>query len=112
MNLHHLLAARAEAGRPVRVALVGAGKFGSMFLAQVPHTPGLEVVGIADLDPARARAAAAGVGWSPERIAATRFTDDALAMIADGEAEVIAEAAGHPAAGIAQARAAIAAGRH
>ena len=112
MNLHHLLAARAEAGRPVRVALVGAGKFGSMFLAQVPHTPGLEVVGIADLDPARARAAAAGVGWSPERIAATRFTDDALAMIADGEAEVIVEATGHPAAGIAHARAAIAAGRH
>jgi predicted homoserine dehydrogenase-like protein len=112
MNLHALLAARTDAGRPVRVALVGAGKFGSMFLAQVPHVRGLEVAAIADLDPARARAAASAVGWSAERIAGTRFTDDALAMIAATEAEVIVEATGHPAAGIAHARAAIAAGRH
>ena len=51
MNLHHLLNARAAAGKPVRVALIGAGKFGSMFLSQVPHTPGLEVSVIVDLDP-------------------------------------------------------------
>lgn len=55
MNLHHMLAQRADAGRPVRVALIGAGKFGSMFLAQVPHIAGLEVSHIADLDPDRAR---------------------------------------------------------
>nr|HEV8011804.1 flagellar biosynthesis protein FlgA [Bradyrhizobium sp.] len=51
MNLHHLLNARLAAGKPVRVALIGAGKFGSMFLSQVPHTPGLEVPVIVDLDP-------------------------------------------------------------
>ena len=51
MNLSHLLNARAAAGKPVRVALIGAGKFGSMFLSQVPHTPGLEVPLIVDLDP-------------------------------------------------------------
>ena len=50
MNLHRLLNARAAAGKPVRVALIGAGKFGSMFLSQVPHTPGLEVPVIIDLD--------------------------------------------------------------
>src|SRR5204863_6054141 len=44
MNLHRLLQQRAEVGRPVRVGLIGAGKFGSMFLSQVPTTPGLEVV--------------------------------------------------------------------
>ena len=55
MNLHHLLQARHAAGKPVRVALIGAGKFGSMFLAQVPHTPGLEVPLIIDLDRDRAR---------------------------------------------------------
>ncbi len=32
MNLSHLLNARHAAGKPVRVALIGAGKFGSMFL--------------------------------------------------------------------------------
>jgi len=69
MNLHHLLNARLAAGKPVRVALIGAGKFGSMFLSQVPHTPGLEVPVIVDLDPERAREACRTVGWDDGRIA-------------------------------------------
>ena len=55
MNLSHLLNARHAAGKPVRTALIGAGKFGSMFLSQVPHTPGLEVPFIIDLDSDRER---------------------------------------------------------
>ena len=74
MNLSHLLNARCAAGKPVRVALVGAGKFGSMFLSQVPHTPGLEVPVIVDLDPQRAKDACRTVGWDEARIAATTFT--------------------------------------
>src|SRR5439155_26096978 len=77
MNLHHLLNARRAAGKPIRVALIGAGKFGSMFLSQVPHTPGLEVPIIVDLDPHRAKDACRTVGWDVERIAATAFTADA-----------------------------------
>jgi predicted homoserine dehydrogenase-like protein len=111
MNLHHLLQARAAAGKPVRVALIGAGKFGSMFLSQVPHTPGLEVPVIVDLDPERAREACRTVGWDSERIAATKFTDDASAATG-GNIEVIVEATGNPAVGIRHARAAIAAGKH
>src|SRR4249919_903016 len=111
MNLSRLLNARRAAGKPVRVALIGAGKFGSMFLAQVPHTPGLEVPVIVDLDPDRAREACRTVGWDAARIAATRFTDDGSAATAD-TIEVIVEATGHPAAGIKHARAAIAAGKH
>ena len=42
MSLHHLAQQRAAAGRPVRVGLIGAGKFGSMFLNQVPTMPGVE----------------------------------------------------------------------
>ena len=49
MSLSLRLAALAEAGTPVRVGVIGAGKFGSMFLSQAPRTPGLHVVGIADL---------------------------------------------------------------
>src|SRR3982751_4215859 len=75
MNLSRLLNARHAAGKPVRVALVGAGKFGSMFLSQVPHTPGLEVPLIIDLDRDRAREACRTVGWDEARIAATAFTD-------------------------------------
>ena len=82
MNLHHLLKARAAAGKPVRVALIGAGKFGSMFLSQVPHTPGLEVSVIVDLDRDRAREACRTVGWDAERIARTAFTDDGARAIA------------------------------
>ena len=64
MNLQAMLAARVDAGRPVRVGLIGAGKFGSMYLAQVPKTPGIHLVGIADLAPANARTNLARVGWS------------------------------------------------
>src|SRR5262249_34363335 len=74
MNLYHLLQARQKAGKPVRVALIGAGKFGSMFLSQVPHVPGLEVPVIIDLDPQRAKDACKTVGWDSARIAATTFT--------------------------------------
>ncbi|MEW6639482.1 MAG: Gfo/Idh/MocA family oxidoreductase [Pseudomonadota bacterium] len=112
MNLHHLLHKRRDAGRPVRVALIGAGKFGSMFLAQVPHTPGLEVAVIVDLDPERARDACRTVGWDAPRIAATSFTRDGLAAIGDAAVEVVVEATGNPAVGIRHARAAIAAGKH
>src|SRR3978361_1953534 len=111
MNLSHLLNARHAAGKPVRVALIGAGKFGSMFLAQVPHTPGLEVPVIVDLDPDRARDACRTVGWDDARIAATTFTDVG-AKAASDNIEVIVEATGNPAVGIRHARAAIQAGKH
>src|SRR3982074_73333 len=111
MNLHHLLQARRAAGKPVRVALIGAGKFGSMFLSQVPHTPGLEVPVIVDLDPDRAREACRTVGWNAARIAATTFTADG-SKATSGNIEVIVEATGNPAVGIKHARAAIAAGKH
>jgi len=111
MNLFRLLQDRHRAGKPVRAALIGAGKFGSMFLSQVPHVPGLEVPVIVDLDPQRAKDACRTVGWDDARIAATTFTDDAgKALI--GNLEVVVEATGNPAVGIRHARAAIASGKH
>jgi predicted homoserine dehydrogenase-like protein len=112
MNLHRLLQQRLMTGGPVRVGLIGAGKFGSMFLAQVPTTPGIAVTAIADLAPDQARAACRRVGWDDARIATTRFTDDAMAMMASGDVEVVVEATGHAPAGIAHARCAIAGGKH
>src|ERR1700742_2998723 len=112
MNLYRLLQRRAAAGHPVRVGLIGAGKFGSMFLSQVPTTPGLQVAAIADLAPDRAREACRRVGWSEDRIAATRFVDDAAGMIAAPDVEVVVEATGHAPAGIRHARTAIREGKH
>ena len=75
MNLHRLLLARAAAGHPLRVGLIGAGKFGAMYLAQAKHTAGIHIVGIADLAPDRARAALARTGWAPQRFAARSFAE-------------------------------------
>ena len=107
MNLQSLLAARVQAGKPVRVGLIGAGKFGSMFLAQVPSIAGLEVALICDRDLDRAKAACRTVGWDAGRIAHTRFSERGRDACLDQDLEVVVEATGDPAAGIAHALAAI-----
>ncbi len=111
VNLAHLAAQRAT-DKPIGVAVIGAGKFASMFLAQAPTTVGLRVVAIADLDVDRARRACRTVGWDDARIAATAFTDDALAIINRADVDVVVEVTGAPAAGIGHALAAIDAGKH
>jgi predicted homoserine dehydrogenase-like protein len=110
MSLQEKLAARIASDGPIRVGLIGAGKFGSMFLSQVPTIPGLEVVGIADLSPEKAHAACRNVGWDAERLARTKFSSDAKAACA--ECEVVIEATGDPLAGIAHALLAIESGKH
>jgi predicted homoserine dehydrogenase-like protein len=112
MNLQPMLAARAAAGKPVRVGLIGAGKFGSMFLAQVPFIAGLELAVVADLDPDRAKAACRNVGWDSSRIARTRFAEHGRDTCLDERVDVVVEATGNPAAGIAHALEAIEARKH
>jgi len=123
MNLHAKLLERAAAGRPVTVGLIGAGKFGTMFLAQACRTPGLHVVGVADLNVTRARDQLRTAGWDAAAYAATSHAEalktrgthvgaDAEALIAFPEIEVIIEATGVPEAGIRHAGAAIAHGKH
>lgn len=123
MNLHRLLAARAESGRPVRVGLIGAGKFGSMFLAQARLVPGFHVMAVADLDPARARAAFATTGWPAEQLdtgsfaaafetGRTYLTDDAEQLISADGLDVVIDATGHPRAGVRHARLCVHHGRH
>ena len=110
MNLYTLLAARAEGGRPVRVGLIGAGKFGSMVLSQAQRIAGYHMVAVADLNVAKARESLERVGWPAERYAAksageavkngtTFVTDDVAALLACEEIECVIEATGHPIAG-------------
>ena len=123
MNLHSLLMKRQAAGRPVTVGLIGAGKFGAMFLAQARLTRGLHVAGLADLDVSRARRQLTDAGWPQEAFAAASLDaalssgavhvgDDAQSLIAHPGIEVVIEATGVPAAGIQHALAAIAHGKH
>jgi predicted homoserine dehydrogenase-like protein len=123
MNLFRMLQQRAAENRPLRVGLIGAGKFGSMYLAQARHTPGIHVVGIADLDPERARASLARTGWPGERYAARSFAeaarsgttcigDDAVALIGAPAIDIVIDATGNPAAGIRHVLACCATGTH
>ncbi len=77
MSLHHQLIQRQDQGRPIRVGLIGAGKFGAMYLSQVPRTPGVHVMGIADLAPDSARAQLKRVGW-PDALTRAAHLDEAL----------------------------------
>ena len=123
MSLYAKLCERAAQGRPLIVGVIGAGKFGAMYLAQVPKTPGVHVVGIADLAPANARANLARVGWIPERYGAasldaalahgtTHVSDDWEALVAHPRIDVIVECTGHPLAAVQHCLAAFHHGKH
>ncbi|WP_353851815.1 Gfo/Idh/MocA family oxidoreductase, partial [Achromobacter sp.] len=111
MNLHRLLKQREADHKPLRVALLGAGKFGAMFMSQAPRTPGMRLVAVADLTPDRARAALTRVGWPATALNAASpgdalkngkvyFTDDPHAVIASPEVDIVIDATGQAAAGI------------
>jgi predicted homoserine dehydrogenase-like protein len=123
MSLHRKLQQRAAENRPVRVGLIGAGKFGSMYLAQIPRTPGVHLVAVADLSPDAARANLARVGWDPAQTQAaslddairsggTCITDDWETVVSHPQIDVVVECTGHPIAAVDHCLAAFANGKH
>lgn len=123
MNLYSKLLERDAADNPVRVGLIGAGKFGSMFMAQVRHIKGMHLMGVADLSNDRTKAALKNTGWDVVACEAQSF-DDALtsgrtyltqdpeALISANGIDVVIDATGVPAVGIANALLAAKYGRH
>jgi predicted homoserine dehydrogenase-like protein len=118
-----MLLERQAQGRPVTVGVVGAGKFGTMFLAQARTTTGMHVVAVADLNISRARSQLTMASWPEEQFGAsslddalksgkTFLTDNTEAMIAHPAIEVIVEATGDPKTGIRLATKAIENGKH
>ena len=123
MSLHNQLKQRAADGKPIRVGLLGAGKFGSMYLSQIPRTPGVHLVGIADLSPSAARANLARVGWDPARTEAasldsaikdgdTHITEDWKSVVTHPGIDVVVECTGHPIAAVDHCLEAFAHGKH
>src|SRR5881392_4229795 len=121
MNLYAKLQERRE--NPLRIGLIGAGKFAAMYLAQVPRTPGIHLVGIADLAPANARANLERVGWKPAVFSAptldaalkyhsTHLGEDWQALVAHPGIDIIIEATGNPIAAVEHALAAFEHGKH
>jgi predicted homoserine dehydrogenase-like protein len=123
MNLYGKLCEREAQGKPLRVGMIGAGKFGAMYIAQVPKTPGVHLVGIADRSPANARSSLARVGWKPETYGAdsldaairerrTHVCEDWQALVAHPAVDIVIEATGSPPAAVAHALAAFRNGKH
>ena len=121
MNLHALLAQRERDGQPIRVGLIGAGRFGTMYLAQARNIPGIHVVAIADINLERAKGALALVNWPAEATAdsledalahrTTAIVPDAKPLF-DADIDIFVEATGNPIVGVDHALRAINAGKH
>jgi predicted homoserine dehydrogenase-like protein len=121
VNLHSLLEQRERDGRPIRVGLIGAGRYGTMYLAQARNIPGIHVVGIADTNVERAKGALKLVDWPADAIAVdvggaianrtTAVLPDAAPLF-DADLDVIVEATGNPIVGVDHALRAIGAGKH
>ena len=123
MSLINQLQQRAAGGNPIRIGLIGAGKFGSMFLSQAVRIPGLRVVAIADLDPEAARSNLDLVGWGNEQYAAgsvedalatgaTCLTDNVPDLISAPEIDIIVDCTGNPVVAVDHALAAFDNGKH
>jgi len=121
MNLYSKLLQRSD--NPIRVGVIGAGKFGAMYIAQVPNTPGVHLAGIADLAPDNAKRNLERVGWKAERYSAasldvalkqetTYVSDDWQALVAHPAIDIVVEATGNPMAAVEHALAAFAHGKH
>jgi len=108
LNLYKKLLERKD--NPLRIGLIGAGKFAAMYLAQVPRTPGVELVAIADLSPANARENLKRVGWDANRI--PPITEDWQKLVANPKVDIIVEATGNPPAAVEHALAAFKHGKH
>src|SRR5690349_7784147 len=123
MSLYQALQKRAADGKPVRVGLIGAGKFGSMYLAQIPRTPGVQLVGIADLSSSAARTNLGRVGWDAARTMAsslddalksgsTHVSEDWQALARHPASDIVVECTGNPVAAVDHCLEAFANGKH
>ncbi len=61
------LEARAAAGRPVTVALAGAGRFGTSIAAQIAQIDGLRLAAVADPDARNGAEALCAAGWADDQ---------------------------------------------
>ena len=109
-SLARQLEERAAADRPVRVGLVGAGRFGTSVAAQLGRMRGLRLAAVADVRRSNAQAALEAAGWDAadvqttdsaavvrERVHAGRAVIvEAADLLAAAPLDVVVEATGRP----------------
>jgi predicted homoserine dehydrogenase-like protein len=121
MSLHAKLLERQD--NPLRIGLIGAGKFGAMYIAQVLRTPGVQLVGIADVSPANAKENLRRTGWPVDAYGAAsldaalkerraHLSDDWEALVRHPGIDIIIESTGNPPAAIDHALAAFGNRKH
>ena len=124
--LRERLEARVAAGRPVKVALAGAGRFGTSIAAQISQIEGLRLAAVADPNARNAAEALRAAGWvdgqwqrceSPAKSRAA-LAEGAAVLAPDAEAlesapiEVFVDATGIPDVAARNAWGALRQGRH
>ncbi len=111
MNLFARLQAHHKSGQRIKIAMIGAGKFATMFLAQLRKLPAIHLVGLVDLYPENAKSNLQLVGWRDEAFSAASLddalkngsihvTDDWQKVLNHPEIEIIIEATGDPFAAV------------
>ena len=92
MNLSIALQKKEASGKPIKIGMIGAGKFGTMFLAQAKITPGMQLVGIAELNIEKARQSCLKTGWSQDDFSLVNSTTAINEGIAKGKVSLVEDA--------------------
>lgn len=111
MNLYAMLQERQKQGNPLRVGIIGTGKFGCMYLSQVRKIAGIHLVGIAELNISRAFDNLKRTLWNDEQVNAKSFEEayktgktfvcgSADDLISSPFTEIIIDCTGNPELGI------------
>ena len=117
---------REAAGAPLRVGVIGAGRFGTMVVCQLAAMRGMRPSVVADIDRDHAVQALASAGFPPQSVArADALSDidagirrgmpvatDDPSLVPESRIDVLVEATGVPEAAARSAVAAIAHGKH
>ena len=99
MNLYSLLQNREHSNTPVRVGIIGAGKFATMFMSQIMRTPGMNLVAVCDLNLERVRNNLHTVGFSEQDVTKTLITEDVTKLLEHANVNVVVESTGDPIVG-------------
>lgn len=112
MNFYKMLEERENQENPLRVGIIGAGKFGTMYISQVRKMPGVHLVGVADLVPENAMRSFERTSWEKDRVLANTLDEanrngttcilkSSDELISSPFIDIIIEATGNPEVGIA-----------
>ncbi len=110
MNLFRQLTEREVNAKPVQIGIIGAGKFATMFMAQIVRTPGMRLNTVCDLNMEKADRNIQAAGFQAHQVTHRRpapsaqlpvlITSDLDDVLDPSSVDVVIESTGDPIAGI------------